>query len=151
MPFINISSPEGRLHYMEAEINSPIVNLKPSETYALDTKWFPTRTEKEFSTVRDAGIIESELSASRKPQSIVLSGKFGVFVPCNLVALFYDRNNNSPTRNISLQAADPAKVVDLHQEIAIIKSDARISIHVIDEKGIDRGALGEASIPQADQ
>ena len=150
MPFINASSPEDRLHYMEVEINSPIVNLKPSETYAFETRWFPTRTEREFSTVRDAGIIEAELRASRKPQSIVLTGKFGVFVPCNLVALFYDRNN-SPTRNISLQAADPAKVVDLHQEIAIIKSDARISVHVIDEKGIDRGALGEASIPQADQ
>src|ERR1700688_302047 len=150
MPFINASSPEDRLHYIEVEINSPIVNLKPSETYAFETRWFPTRTEREFSTVRDAGIIEAELRASRKPQSIVLTGKFGVFVPCNLVALFYDRNN-SPTRNISLQAGDPAKVVDLHQEIAIIKSDARISVHVIDEKGIDRGALGEASIPQADQ
>jgi hypothetical protein len=124
------------------------VKLKPAETYAFDTSWSPTRTEKEFSTVRDAGIIESELRASRKPQSIVLTGKFGVFVPCNLVALFYDRNN-SPTRNISLQAADPTKVVDLHQEVAIIKSDARISIHVIDEKGVDRGTLGEVSIPQA--
>jgi hypothetical protein len=50
-----------------------------------------------------------------------------------------------------LQAADPAKVVDLHQEIAITKSDVRISVHVIDEKGIDRGALGEVAIPQADQ
>jgi hypothetical protein len=150
MPFINAANLEDRLHYMEAEINTPIVNLKPSETYAFDTRWFPTRTEKEFSTVREAGIIEADLSASRKTQSIVLTGKFGVFVPCSLVALFYDRNN-SPTRNISLQAADPRKVVDLHQEVAIIKSDARISIHVIDEKGIDRGALGEVAIPQADQ
>ena len=150
MPFINAANLEDRLHYMEAEINTPIVSLKPSETYAFDTRWFPTRTEKEFSTVREAGIIEADLSASRKTQSIVLTGKFGVFVPCSLVALFYDRNN-SPTRNISLQAADPRKVVDLHQEVAIIKSDARISIHVIDEKGIDRGALGEVAIPQADQ
>jgi hypothetical protein len=150
MPFINGSSPEDRLHYMEAEINSPIVNLKPSETYAFDTKWFPARSGKEFSTVRDAGIIETELSASRKPQSIVLTGKFGIFVTCSLVALFYDQNN-SLTRNIPLQAADPAKVVDLHQEIAITKSDVRISVHVIDEKGIDRGALGEVAIPQADQ
>jgi len=150
MPFINAANAEDRLHYMEAEINSPIVNLKPSETYAFDTKWFPTRTEKEFSTVSDAGIIERELSASRKPQSIVLTGKFGIFVPCHLVALLYDQNN-SPTRTISLQAADPTKVVDLHQEISITKSDTRVSIHVIDEKGTDRGALGDLSIPQAGQ
>ena len=149
IPFINASSQEDRLHYMEAEINSPIVKLKPAETYSFDTRWSPTRTEKEFSTVRDAGIIEAELSVSRKPQSIVFTGKFGVFVPCNLIAFFYDQNN-SPTRNISLQAADPGKVVDLHQETAITKSDARISVHVIDEKGIDRGALGEVAIPQAD-
>jgi hypothetical protein len=150
MPFINGSSPEDRLHYMEAEINSPLVNLKPSETYAFDTRWFPTRSEKEFSTVRDAGIIETDLSASRKMRSIVLTGKFGVFVPCRLVALFYDQNN-SLTRNIPLQAADPTKVVDLHQEVSVTNSDARISVHVIDEKGLDRGALGEVAIPQADQ
>jgi hypothetical protein len=50
-----------------------------------------------------------------------------------------------------LQAADPTKVVDLHQKVAITKSDARVSIHVINEKGEDRGALGEIAIPQADQ
>jgi hypothetical protein len=86
---------------MEAEINSPMVKLKPSETYAFDTKWFPARAKKELSAVRDAGIIESELSTSRKTQSIVLSGKFGVFFPCNLVARFYDKNN-SLARNIPL-------------------------------------------------
>jgi hypothetical protein len=150
MPFVTASNPEDRLHYMEAEINSPIVGLKPSETYAFDTKWFPTRVEKELSAVRDAGVVESALSASRKSQSIVLSGKFGVFVPCNLVARFYDKNNLL-TRNIPLQAADPTKSVDLHQEVPITKSDASISIHVIDEKGEDRGALGEVTIPQADQ
>jgi hypothetical protein len=149
MPFVTASSPEDRLHYMEAEINSPIVGLKPSETYAFDTKWFPTRVEKELSAVRDAGVVESALSASRKSQSIVLTGKFGVFVPCNLVARFYHKNN-SVTRNIPLQAADPTKVVNLHQEVPITKSDARVSIHVIDEKGEDRGALGEVTIPQAD-
>jgi hypothetical protein len=149
MPFVTVSSPEDRLHYMEAEINSPIAGLKPSETYAFDTKWFPTRVEKELSAVRDAGVVESTLSASRKSQSIVLTGKFGVFVPCNLVARFYDKNN-SVTRNIPLQAADPTKVVNLRQEVPITKSDASISMHVIDEKGEDRGALGEVTIPQAD-
>jgi hypothetical protein len=126
------------------------VKLKPSETYAFDTRWFPARTEKELSAVREAGIVESDLSASRTAHSIVLSGKFGVFVPCNLVARFYDKNN-SLTRNVPLQPAEPTKVADLHQEVAITKSDARVSIHVIDEKGEDRGALGEVAIPQIDQ
>jgi hypothetical protein len=150
MPFVTAASPEDRLHYMEAEINSPVVNLKPSEAYAFDTKWFPTRAEKEFSMVRDAGVVEIALSASRKTQSIVLSGKFSVFVPGNLVARFYDKNN-SVTRNTFLQAADPTGVVALHQELPIKNSDARVSIHVIDERGEDLGALGEVAIPPADQ
>jgi hypothetical protein len=79
MPFVTALNPEDRLHYMEAEINSPVVELKPSETYAFDTKWFPTRAEKELSAVRDAGIIEKELSASRKTQSIVLTGQIWSF------------------------------------------------------------------------
>jgi hypothetical protein len=150
MPFINASSPEDRLHYMEAEINSPIVSLKPSETYAFDTRWFPTRAEKELSAVRDAGVVESPLSASRRAQSIILNVKFGVFIPCNLVARFYDQHD-SLLRNVPLQAADPSKIIDLHREITINKSDVRLSIHVIDEKGEDRGALGEVAIPQAEQ
>ena len=150
MPFINAASVEDRLHYMEAEINSPMVDLKPSETYAFETKWFPTRMEKELLTVRDAGVIQRELSASRKAHSIVLDGKFAVFVPCHLIVRLYDKNN-SLTRNISLPAADPTKAVDLHHEVAITKSDARVSIHVIDEKGEDLGALGEVAIPQMDQ
>jgi hypothetical protein len=127
-----------------------VVKLKPAETYAFDTRWFPARAEKGLSAVRDSGIVESALRASRKAQSIVLAGKFGVFVPCHLVARFYDRNN-SVTRNISLHPAEPTKAVNVHQEIPIKNSDARVSIHVIDEKGNDRGALGEVAIPQIDQ
>jgi hypothetical protein len=29
--------------FVEAEVNSPMVELKPGENYALDTTWYPTR------------------------------------------------------------------------------------------------------------
>src|SRR5205814_9895382 len=35
------ATPADAPYYMEAEINSPMVELKPGESYAMDTNWFP--------------------------------------------------------------------------------------------------------------
>jgi hypothetical protein len=80
------SNPEDRLHYMEAEVNSPMVRLQPGETHALDTHWFPTRMGKEFKTVMDPGVVGSSLEVSSTASGILLAGIFRVFVPGKLEA-----------------------------------------------------------------
>jgi len=48
---------------MEAELNSPMVRLGPGESYNFDTEWFPTRADKDFQGVTDAGVILKPLRA----------------------------------------------------------------------------------------
>src|SRR5438132_5639248 len=79
IPYFTPANPEDPLHYMEAEVNSPMVRLEPGETYALDTHWFPTRMGKEFKTVMDAGVVGSSLTVSSTDSGILLTGIFGVF------------------------------------------------------------------------
>src|SRR6266853_834068 len=79
--------------YMEAEINSPMCRLRPGESCQLETDWFPTRADREFHGVTDAGIITRPLRAVRLENGKVkLSGSFGVFFPGNLVAHFYNEH-----------------------------------------------------------
>lgn len=44
-PELGTSHGENAPRYMEAELNSPIVSLKPGETYAMDTEWEPIRVK----------------------------------------------------------------------------------------------------------
>ena len=150
MSVVSSSNAEDRLHYMEAEINSPMAKLHPSQTYAFDTKWWPTRLEKELQAVRDGGAVESNLAASREMNSAILSGKFVVFVPGNLAARFYDKDS-ALIRTVPLQKAEPATAVNLRQQIATTKADVRVAVHMIGERGNDRGALAEAVIATMDQ
>src|SRR5271156_5548054 len=74
------SGGDGVPYYLEAEINSPLVQLRPGETRDLDTEWFPTRAGNEFQSVADSGIVVRPLQATRLATGhIRLSGSFGVF------------------------------------------------------------------------
>jgi hypothetical protein len=145
MPFLTSSDPSKNPYYMEAEVNSPMVVLKPGETYALDTKWFPTRIAARAKSVTDAGVTDSGLTVSKSGSSVLLSGSFGVFFPGNLTAYLFD-SGDVRTGVVPLQSVSPLEIVNLRREIPASPTTARISIHLIDERGIDRGSLGEASI-----
>ncbi len=150
MPYVTSSSPEDTPHYMEAEINSPMVRLQPGETYALDTNWFPTRAGKEFKTVTNAGVVGSPLVASSTNGGIVLSGIFGVFVPGKLEAQLFDNHGDLITK-IPLQAVSPSGIVELKMEVKAPAQTLRISLHLLDQDGRDQGALGEARVSAEDR
>ncbi len=150
IPYVTDSNPADALHYMEAEVNSPMVRLQPGETYALDTKWFPTRMGKDFTTVTDAGVVGTSFAVSSAANGILLTGTFGVFVPGKLEARLFDRQGIA-IASVPLQAISPSEIVDLHLEIRVSPRAARISLHVIDQQGNDRGSLGEAWIPAMDR
>jgi hypothetical protein len=146
IPYVTNSNPQDRLHYMEAEVNSPMAQLRPSETYAFDTHWFPTRMGKEFKTVMEAGVVGSSLEVSSTLGGVLLSGQFGVFLPGRLEARLFDKHG-APLANVPLQAVSPSELVDLHAEIKVPAETARVSLHVIDSQGKDQGLLGEAQAP----
>jgi hypothetical protein len=132
--------------YMEAEINSPMCRLRPAEACQFETDWFPTRADSEFHGVTDAGIVTKPLSGVRLENGKVkLSGSFGVFFPGKLVAHFYNEHG-SMTDTLPLGEVTPTKPVALDTEIAPQGKPARVSLHVEDQDGLDRGALQEVAI-----
>jgi len=149
MPFLTSSDPEQMPYYMEAELNSPMVRLEPGETYAFDTNWFPARATADLKSVTDAGVVNRPLAATVGGKSISLTGSFGVFFPGNLSAYVFDARGVR-TAAVPIQAASPLDLVNVQQPIPGSPGDARVSLHLIDEQGVDRGSLSEATISKAE-
>ncbi len=149
LPFITSSKPEDTLRYMEAELNSPMVRLDPGDTYAMDTEWFPTRMAGDFKTVTDAGVVGKYLTASFTANGIALSSLVGVYFPGKLEARLYDRRGVE-AGVVRLQSVSPLDLVNLQQEIQASPATARVSIRLVDQRGYDRGSLGEAWVTRLD-
>ena len=141
------SEKEASPFYMEAELNSPLVKLYPGESHSFDTEWFPTRSDNRFEDTTDAGVILSPLRAVRSTEAgkITIAGTFGVFFPGTLVVHFYSAHGNALGTQ-ALAEADPRKLSSLSVSLAAPGKVGRISLHVVDTSGVDRGALGEVSV-----
>ena len=133
--------------YMEAELNSPMARLDPGESNHFDTQWSPTRANANFQGVSDAGVILKPLHAtpSAAGKGLALTGAFGVFFSGKLVAHLYDsRGVSIGTRD--LDQVEPKNLVKLQATINDAGQAARISLHLVDANGLDRGALGEVAV-----
>lgn len=132
--------------YLEAEINSPLCRLRPSESCDLDTEWYPTRGDAGFQGVKDAGIVMRPLEAALLASGKVrLSGSFGVFSSGHLIAHFYDEHGGS-LGTMPIAGVSPAEPLLLNAELAPPTNAARVSLHVEDENGVDCGSLQEVRV-----
>ncbi|HUL32971.1 MAG TPA: hypothetical protein VL128_03750 [Candidatus Eisenbacteria bacterium] len=133
-------------YYMEAELNSPMCRLKPGEECRFDTDWFPTRAEADIRDVNDAGIVIHSLRSMRVDNDkLELSGSFGVFYAGHLIAHVYDQHG-SKLGTMQVAEVSPTELVNLKTEISPGGIAARVALHLVDENGIDRGALQEVRV-----
>jgi hypothetical protein len=137
-------------YYLEAELNSPMCRLRPGESCSFETEWFPTRSGNEFHGVTDAGILIRPLKAAPAQNGkISLSGSFGVFYSGQIVARLYDEHGHAaavtPVADVS-----PNERVTLEAEIASLEKISRVSLHLVDDSGVDRGTLQEVQLSGQD-
>ncbi|HTS07544.1 MAG TPA: hypothetical protein VMP68_18335 [Candidatus Eisenbacteria bacterium] len=135
--------PDAGPYYLEAELNSPMCRLRAGESCTMDTEWYPTRSGSEFHGVTDAGVLIRPLTATVSGgDKIKLSGSFGVFYSGHLIVRLYGEHGHS-IPEISIADVNPSEQVTLDKEIACPGKCSRLSIHLIDDDGLDRGALQE--------
>jgi hypothetical protein len=130
---------------MEAEVNSPMVELGPGETYAMDTQWYPARMGSDFKTTTYSGVVGTPLAAAATPAGLVLSGNFGVFYPGQLVAHYYSRGGEA-LGTAQIAPVSPLQPTQLQTTVQAPPETARVSLHVVDAEGLDRGPLGETLV-----
>jgi len=144
--YTNGSEPPGDdLYYMEAEIVSPMVRLEPGETYAMDTRWYPTRLGKEVLAVTDAGAVAEHLRIAGSAGNWTLTGTFGVFFEGKVVAKFLDTHGKTLSEK-TLKTATPLEPLKLAGKISIPKGTSRLALHLIDSQARERGLLEEVPV-----
>lgn len=144
------SDPDASPYYLEAELNSPMCRLRPGETCAFETDWFPTRSGNEFHGVTEAGILIRPLKATPKDNGkIGLSASFGLFFSGHLVAHLYDEHGHIAATT-PIADANPIEATSIETEVAAPGKCSRLSIHLVDESGVDRGALQEIQLENRD-
>ena len=145
------TDPEASSYFMEAELNSPMCRLRPGESCSFDTEWFPTRSGNEFHGVTDSGIVIRPLQPTREDDGkIRLSGAYGVFYAGRLVARFYDEHGRV-LGTVPVADVVPVEAVEVQKEVAPAGKAARVSIHLTDDHGVDRGALQEVQVRDYDK
>ncbi len=143
------ADPDASPYYLEAELNSPMCKLRPDDSCSFETEWFPTRAGNEFHGVTDPGILIRPLRATQAAGKVKLSGSFGVFFAGHLVARFYDAHG-SFLGVATVTDVSPNEAVSMDKEVTPPGNAARVSLHLLDENGIDRGALNEVQIGAGD-
>lgn len=111
----------------------------------MSTTWFPTRADKTLQSVVDAGVVVAPLVTARSAKGVVISGRFGVFWPGTLQAHLFD-GRGIEIGKLPLQAVKPEEMAVVKDEISPPSETVRISLHLMDEGGADRGSLGEAVV-----
>jgi hypothetical protein len=76
----------------------------------------------------------------------LLSGSFGVFYAGDLVAHFYGRGGGG---NAKLMSVTPTEPVHLQITVQAPPNTTRVSVHLVDAQGQDRGPLGEVPVRPA--
>ena len=139
------ADPDASPIYLEAELNSPMCRLRPGESCFFDTEWFPTRAGNDFRGVTDAGVVMQPLRASLMNGKVSLAGSFGVFFKGHLVVHFYDQHGSS-IATMPVAEVTPTEAVALETQVTLPAKAARVSLHLEDESGVDRGALQEVRV-----
>jgi len=139
------ADPDASPYYLEAELNSPMCKLHPGESCTFETEWLPTRGGNEFHGVTDAGILIQPLHAIQQNGKVKLSGSFGLFFLGHLVARFYD-DHGSFLGTAAVADVNPSEPVSLDKEVVPPAKATRVSLHLQDQNGVDRGSLNEVQI-----
>lgn len=149
MPHLSRLNRKETPYYMEAELNSPMAELGPGESSTFDTHWFPCRMGADLHTVTEAGAVGKPLTLTRNGKELQIAGQFGVFVSGTLEAHLYDRGG-AERKVVSLGTVTPKELVNLQKSVPAADQIVRVSLHLIDDHHVDRGALGEVFSDDSD-
>ena len=101
-----------------------------------------------FKTVAYAGVIGRPLSVVGISGNLTLTGSFGVFVAGQLEARFYDKDG-ARIGTKPVQDVLPTELVALQHTVQAPPGTTRVSLHLIDRHGSDRGPLTATVTPQS--
>jgi hypothetical protein len=128
-------------YYLETEIISPYISLRPGEEGSFETEWFATRSSEHIRGVTDAGVVSEPFDALVIGSSVQLRGEFGVFFPGRAEISFKSRAGEE-VQVLPLGQVSSEEPFRLDRRVDLPKDTWRISLILRDVDGRNRGELG---------
>jgi hypothetical protein len=135
--------PKETPYFFESEVLSPYITLAPGEERLFTVQWSLTGLTPPVMDSRWVGVTSEPFTAIASQKSANLKGKFGVFSPGELEAIFYDDHGIILLQK-RLQVVDPREEVRLDRAVDLPAGTFRISICVRNSSGDNLGFLGNA-------
>ena len=130
---------------MEAEVNSPMVELAPGESYAMDTRVVPDTDGRGF---QDCDVQRRCGNAAHGDRDSGWSGTrrqlWGVL--CRRVWWRTIMAVAAKAVVRSYMSVTPVEPVQLQITLQAPPNTSRVSVHLVDSLGVDRGPLGEVLV-----
>jgi hypothetical protein len=134
------ADPRTTPYYLETEIISPYITLRPGEEGSFETEWFAARSPRPVVHVTDAGVTSAPLSVRREGGAVRLAGTFGVFYP-GTVTISLKGGGGEELKVIPMGQVAPDEILKIDQALEIPPATRRISLELRDAQGRDRGEL----------
>jgi hypothetical protein len=135
------ADPRSIPYYLETEIISPYIPLRPGEEGTFETEWFAARVPRPIANVTDAGVVSVPFALRPAGTSVLVSGAFGLFFSGEAQISFKSRSGEE-LQVLPLGRVSPEEVFRLDRQVALPKGTWRVSLLVRDALGFDRGELG---------
>ena len=137
--------------YLEAEVLSPLAELKPGKTYLFSNEWFATNLGGKFSVLdcTEVGVMSEPFTAKMDGESLLLAGRFGVFYEGYLILAFLDEKGKQIKLSVLNVPTTPAKPLVLSADPKLtsrIKVPPNAATVVLNSAGGPYAELARATI-----
>lgn len=136
-------------YVFESEVLSPFAKLQPAESYTWQYDWYACQIGGDFPIVAcsEAGVTAEPLVARVAPQRLSLRGRFGVFQPGTVQAVFLDKTGRERQRHTLVAQASPLEAVRIDKTWEAHPDVSTVRLELMDSAGKKVGPLSQADVP----
>ncbi|HJN14057.1 MAG TPA: hypothetical protein QGH10_01130, partial [Armatimonadota bacterium] len=141
----------GTLPYMEVEVLSEILKLKPDASHTVTRHWYAAAVPGAVVSTTDAGAVSQPLVVEQgESGSIHLTGVFGVFAEGSVVLSEVDEEGTKISELAGFPAS-PAAPLSIDEEIEVSRGATTIALDLKNSNGTPIGRIAEATIPELER
>jgi len=135
-----------KLSYMEVEVLSKLVKLKPGESHTVTRDWFAAATPGPIVEVGKIGSVSAPLKVTEADGKLKIAGTFGVFAEGTAVLSSADADGKVKDQVLTFPAS-PVAPLAIDQTIDPPKDGAMLVLDVKNANGTPLGRIASAKLP----
>ena len=136
----------GGAPYMEVEVLSPLLSLRPGEERTVVRQWYATSTPGPVREVGQVGATQNPLECRQDGDKLKITGAFGVFIEGTATLATADRDGKLVDEIMKLPAS-PAAPLTIDQQVSPPKDAVALVLDLRNANGTPVGRLAQAGLP----